>query len=98
MINAAENCAGPCIEECKGAGLIPGEICTGSCTSGCMKKDFVFSDQCSDCFGDGAACAVRKCKLKCAWGSNTPSCKTCLKNYCLNLFVQCSGLDPKVFE
>ena len=62
-------------------------------TGNCIHMMTGLSTECSNCFGDAAACAVMRCLAQCI-GGDTPMCMTCRAMNCDPAFAACSGLAP----
>ena len=71
-----------------------GMDCWGAakCTEKCMMEKTELSTKCADCFGSFAGCGKSNCLWKCIFGK-TEGCIKCVKEYCVDGFVKCSGLS-----
>ena len=71
-----------------------GTSCWGGaeCTDKCMMKKTELSTKCANCFGSFAGCGKSNCLWKCIFGK-TEGCIKCVKEYCVDGFIKCSGLS-----
>merc|ERR1711879_246326 len=69
-----------------------GRLCwgRGDCMKKCMKSVEGYSNACTQCFGDTAACTKSNCFFECV-GVQTPSCKKCIDDFCTPTLKSCSG-------
>ena len=68
-----------------------------SCVTRCMMKEGHFSEPCANCFGSFADCSKVHCKWKCLGDTHSAKCIKCVKKYCTDDFVKCSGLSSPIY-
>lgn len=72
-----------------------GAACWGGtlCVRNCVQQKEGYSDTCSKCFGDVAACTALHCIIPCLGGAATKNCLACVSSECMSTFHACSGLQ-----